>query len=321
MLSLLTYPNGVKPPKRGFDNGRAADQQSLTQLGVVLGGPLVPREVDLVRGGRTVPRGVGVVHGGPTVLHGGSAVRVGPPLPRGVVDGGGRSSYASVVVSGGGQPGVSSSTDAPTDTISLCSGSSDGTEVQTWFAARQLEENKKKQRLDTERAFERKQMKRAIAQKERDDSFKKIINALRSDPHTDPVLVVRRAAAERQTVELLESSDDDSDTRLFQAPFPPTGLSQIATCGKKESNDDGSIRTQSPTTGAFDMVSSPAATGAVTNASMVTPISSSVSRSMHPIVETSSSLTTASSIIEARPVAAAPPAAVAAPSIVTPAVR
>ena len=243
MSSLLTYPNGVKPPKRGFDNGRAADQQSLTQLGVVLGGPPVPREVDLVRGCRAVPREVGVVRGEPTVLHRGSAVRVGPPLPRGVVDGGGRPSYASVVVSGGGQPGVSSSTDAPTDAISLCSGSSDGTEVQTWFAARQLEENKKKQRLDTERAFERKQMKRAIAQKERDASFEKMISALRSDPHTDPVLVAKRAAAERRTVELLESSDDDSDTRLFQAPFPPTGLSQIATCGKKESDDDGSIRT------------------------------------------------------------------------------
>ena len=119
----------------------------------------MPREVDVVRAGRPVPRGVGVVRGGPPVSRGASVVRGGPPLPCDIVDGGGRASYASVLVAGGVQPCVSSSTDA----ISLCSAASDDTEVQTYFAARQVEDNKKKQRCERERSFEQKQRDRAVA--------------------------------------------------------------------------------------------------------------------------------------------------------------
>ena len=117
MSSLLSYPKGVKPPKRAHENGRAADQQSLTQLGVVRGGPTVPCEVGVVRGC--------------------------PPVPRDIVDGSGCASYASVLVAIT-RPCVSFSTDA----ISLCSADSDDMAVASYFASRQLENNKKKQRCE-----------------------------------------------------------------------------------------------------------------------------------------------------------------------------
>jgi len=196
----LSLPNGVKPPKRAHENDRAADQQSLTQLGVVWGGPSVPRHI---------------------------------------VSGPSRASCVSVLVAGVSRPCVSSSTAVGRvrDAISVCSGDIDDTGdtgVANYFALRKLEDGVKKQKCERERLAEQKRRDREVAQKEMDASFNKIISALRSDPHTDPTVVARRAAAERQTVELLASSDDDSDGRLFDVPFPPTSLSQVATCGKKD---------------------------------------------------------------------------------------
>ena len=326
----LSLPNGVKPPKRAHENGCDADQHSPTQLGIVQGGP---------------------------------------PVPRHIIGGCSRALYASVLLGGTSRPCASSSTavGGAGDAISLCSVDSDDTDdmgIASYFAVRKLEDGLKKQRCDRERLFEQKRRDREIAQKERDASFNKIISALCSDPHTDPVVVASRAAAERQTVELLAPSNDDSDGQLFNAPFPPTSLSQVATCGKKGSDDDGSIRTyagsirtQSPTVGAFDLVSSPTATSnsaTIATRSMVTPISSSVSSLVSPIMARFTSIQDAvSSVVEAAPpdvveaaspaavtaappavvaaippdvvaaappatVEAAPPAAVAAPSIVAP---